>query len=83
MDDLQRDPGLAVLKLYNSRQEELENVTVEKGTLKVELKRVQIQCEAMREETETLHQHVRELNENVKAKQYKVLMISELYTVKG
>nr|CCA14771.1 mitotic spindle assembly checkpoint protein MAD1 put [Albugo laibachii Nc14]CCA26769.1 mitotic spindle assembly checkpoint protein MAD1 put [Albugo laibachii Nc14] len=73
LDDLQRDPGLAVLKLYNSRQEELENVTVEKGTLKVELKRVQIQCEAMREETETLHQHVRELNENVKAKQYKLV----------
>ncbi|CCI49452.1 unnamed protein product [Albugo candida] len=66
LDELEREPGLAVLKLYKARQEELESLTFEKGSLKIELQRVQRQSEAVREEAEVLRLREKELEVSVK-----------------
>ncbi|KAL0586506.1 hypothetical protein ABG067_003893 [Albugo candida] len=66
LDELEREPGLAVLKLYKAHQEELESLTFEKGSLKIELQRVQRQSEAVREEAEVLRLREKELEVSVK-----------------
>lgn len=76
LDELEREPGLAVLKLYKAHQEELESLTFEKGSLKIELQRVQRQSEAVREEAEVLRLREKELEVSVKKVECEVFTVS-------